>query len=407
MALRRSLQSLIGAAAALAALAVRAYTASRPDEIPFAKHAIDLGAYETCAIGDINRDGHPDIVSGENWYEGPVWTKHHFRTIEYGRNSTEDLSDLLLDVNGDGYLDVISSASHAKKLWWTENPGRSGGRWQEHLIQPYDVEFTFLVDLDNDGRAREVLPQASKKEPLAWFEVKNGAFVRHIVSDHGYGHGIGVGDLNRDGRNDILTPTGWLEAPPDPRVGKWKFHPEWDDMGKTGYLYVLDVNGDGRMDIVTSMAHDYGIFWMENLGGGQWKKHVIDDTWSQAHAVTMVDLNGDGRPDFITGKRYMAHNGEDPGEREPLGIYWYEYLRKPDGSIDWVKHIVDYSTMAGAGNQVAVADIDGDGDLDFAVGGKSGLYLFENLTRSNVRIRQAQRVRSSSGSTPWMERPLR
>jgi hypothetical protein len=104
--------------AALVAAAAGAYTASRPAEIPFAKHTLDLGAYETCAVADINRDGRPDIVSGENWYEGPAWSKHHFRSIEYGRNATEDLTDLTLDVNGDDYPDVISSASHAKKLWW-------------------------------------------------------------------------------------------------------------------------------------------------------------------------------------------------------------------------------------------------------------------------------------------------
>jgi hypothetical protein len=120
---------------------------------------IDAGAYETCAIGEINRDGHPDIVSGENWYEGPKWLKHNFRSIEYGRNATEDLSDLLIDVNGDGYPDVVSCASHAKRLWWSENPGRSGGVWRDHPIEEgHGIEFTFLVDLLNRGRAGDVLP---------------------------------------------------------------------------------------------------------------------------------------------------------------------------------------------------------------------------------------------------------
>ena len=218
------------------------------------------------------------------------------------------------------------------------------------------------------------------KDPLAWFEVKHGAFVKHVVSPRSYGHGIGVGDINGDGRNDIVTPLGWLEAPADPRSG-WKFHQEFD-LVSVGYIYVLEVNGDGRNDLVTSMAHDYGLFWMENLGGGKWAKHVIDDTWSQAHAMTMVDLNGDGRPDFVTGKRYMAHNGSDPGEREPLGIYRYAYWTVKDGSVEWIKHIIDYGGRAGAGMQIGVADLDGDGDLDLARGGKTGLFLFENLTKS-------------------------
>lgn len=351
---------------------------------------IDPGAFETCAIGDINHDGKPDIVSGENWYEGPKWTKHHFRSIEYYRNATEDLTDLLLDVNGDGYPDVISSASHGNRIWWNENPGAKGGEWKEHLIEDgHSIEFSFLVDLDNDGKAEEVLPQwggHQMEDPLAWFERKNGGFVKHVVSPRSYGHGIGVGDINGDGRNDIVTPLGWLEAPPDPRSGNWKFHGEFD-LVSVGYIYVLDVNGDGRKDLVTSMGHDYGIFWMENRGDGKWTKHMIDDTWSQPHAMTMVDLNGDGRPDFVTGKRYMAHNGSDPGEREPLGIYWYEFrpAKDPsakDGPIEWVKHIIDYGGRVSAGMQIGVADLDGDGDLDLAMGGKTGFFLFENLTKT-------------------------
>ncbi len=90
--------AICGAGAALAA----ALAASRPAEIPFEPRRIDRGAYETCAVADFNRDGHPDIVSGENWYEGPTWIQHHFRSIGYFRNATKDLTDLVLDVNGDG-----------------------------------------------------------------------------------------------------------------------------------------------------------------------------------------------------------------------------------------------------------------------------------------------------------------
>ncbi|MDQ2777601.1 MAG: VCBS repeat-containing protein [Acidobacteriota bacterium] len=379
-------QILIGSLAvcAVGSLAL-AFVVTRPGEIPFVKHTLDLGSSESAAIADVNGDGKLDIISGENWYEAPSWKKHHFRDISYTNYYIDDLSTLPLDVDSDGHVDVVTSGWFSKKLAWWRNPGKGEVTWQEHSIQTgYPIEFTFLVDLDNDGKVNEILPQfGDEKAPLAWYERDgHGGVAKHVVSPHSYGHGIGVGDVNGDGRNDILTPQGWLEAPPDPRSANWKFHPDWK-LGTLGFIYVTDVNGDGRPDIVSSMAHDYGIFWMENKADGTWEKHVIDDSWSQPHAVTLVDFRGHGNLGLLTGKRYMAHNGHDPGAREPLGVYWYERLLDPDThQVEWAKHVIDYGGRTGGGIQIPVADIDRDGDLDFVVAGKSGLFLFENKTKS-------------------------
>ncbi len=367
-------------AAAICLACALAWAAGRPGEIPFVKHTLDLGAAETAAVADINGDGKPDIISGENWYEGPKWTPHKFRELGYRDNYVDAFSDLPLDVNGDGAVDVIGCTWFSRRIYWSENPGPRGGVWKEHQIysgQP--VEFAFLVDLDNDGKARELLPQFGGKEGgTVWFELKNGAFIRHVVSAATDGHGIGAGDVNGDRRADILTPEGWYEAPADPRAGEWRFHRAFG-LASTGYLHVVDVDGDGRNDVVTSLAHDYGLLWIRQEAGNVFgKPSVIDESWSQAHAVTLADLNGDGRPDLVTGKRYMAHNGRDPGEREPLGVYWYEYRKSEDGKrIEWIRHVLDYSTRTGGGMQIAVADVDGDGDLDIVTPGKSGLFLFE------------------------------
>lgn len=376
-------------AAALLVMAGLLFAVTRGDEIPFEKHTIDLGASEPCAVADIDGDGRPDIVSGEFWYAAPQWTKHRFREIDTTGNYIDDFSDLPLDVNNDGRMDIVSVSWFSKKIWWNENPGKGSSSaaalWKEHVIDTgAPVEFAFLVDLDNDGQARELLPQfGDDKRPLAWYEAKSGSFVKHEISDRSYGHGIGVGDLNGDGRNDILTSKGWLEAPADPRAGRWTFHADYEVPGNLGFLYVLDINGDGRPDIVSSMAHDYGVFWLEHMSDGKFVKHVIDDSWSQAHALTLVDLNGDGQKDILTGKRFMAHNGRDPGEREPLGVYWYEYKKLPgaDHKVEWIKHTIDYSTRTGGGMQIPAVDLNKDGAIDFLVAGKSGLFWFENRTR--------------------------
>jgi hypothetical protein len=360
---------------------------ARSPEILFLRHTIDLGVSETCAIGDFNGDGKPDIFSGDSWYENPTWKKHDVRRLkEYG-TYLASLTDLPLDVDGDGKMDIVSSGWHSRKVWWSRNPGKDGVLWEDHVVEEgYPVEFSFLVDLDNDGKAREVLPQfGNTKAPTEWFEAVGGTLQKHVVSPRSYGHGIGCGDVNKDGRNDIITQSGWLEAPPDPRQPDWKFHPEFN-LGNTSFIFVIDINEDGLPDLLTAMAHDYGIFWMEQRPDHTWVKHMIDQSWSQAHALTLVDLNGDGRKDLLTGKRFSAHDGHDPGGHDPLGIYWYEYHKSEDGkSVEWSRHIIDYSSRAGGGMHIPVVDVDGDGDLDFAVGGKSGLFLFENLTKGKAR----------------------
>jgi hypothetical protein len=351
----------------------------RPPDIPFQKLELDLGASETAAVADINRDGKLDIISGENWYAGPKWTKTKFRSLHWENNYVDALTDLTMDVDGDGWVDVLTCSWFSKEIVWWKNPGKSGEWKKLPIIDGYNTEFMFLVDLNNDGKAREVLPQFGGAAPTLWLEFKDGKWHQHLISELNFGHGIGAGDVNGDKRTDVLTSRGWFEAPSDLQNGTWTRHADWELKEQLSFIHVHDVDGDQQPEVIAGNAHDYGLFVLKKANDGKWNKSMIDVFWSQVHAVTLVDLNQDGKLDILTGKRFLAHD-TDPGSRDVNGIYWYERVATKRGN-PWVRHIIDYGSRTGGGMQMPAVDLDGDGDVDFVAPGKGGLFVFLNKTK--------------------------
>ncbi len=143
------------------------------------------------------------------------------------------------------------------------------------------------------------------------------------------------------------------------------------------------------MDLIFGRGHSYGLYWLEQKGDSAhrtWVKHVIDESFSQVHALKLVDLDGDGQPELLAGKRYRGHSGNDPGSYDPLVIYYYKIDRR---TAAFTRYAVSVNGTAGAGTQFVVQDLDGDGDLDIAVAGKTGVHFFENLKID--RVPKAQR----------------
>lgn len=138
----------------LAAPVCLLWSITRPPEIRFEKHTLDLGAAETSAWADVDGDGTVDLIAGENWYRAPNWEQHRFRDLPFVNNFIDNFSDLPLDVDGDGRVDIVSCSLFTHTLSWWRNPGAAGS-WTQHIFdKEHGSEFAFMVDLDNDGKAR-------------------------------------------------------------------------------------------------------------------------------------------------------------------------------------------------------------------------------------------------------------
>lgn len=356
-------------------------------ELKFRKRFLDDVKYEAAAVFDVNNDGVPDIVSGEYWYEGPEFTKKHkICDVVFDGNYHHDFCDYGMDVNGDGKIDIITGSWFGEGVMWRENPG-DDREWATRLIEPCsNIETIRFLDVDNCGMP-EIFPN-TPNEPQFFLKLimdetgkGTGSFRKHVISEGNSGHGMGFGDINGDGRVDVILKDGWLEQPANPFQTPWTFHREFDLGSASVPVLAHDITGNGLMDLICGQAHDYGLAWWEQgkdaHGNRTWVKHEIDTVASQYHDLWLADLDGDGEMELITGKRYMAHNGRDPGEYEPIGIYWY----KIDGG-KFEKHVIDYGPAgqaSGCGIYFWVADLNGDGRPDIVAPGKDGLYLFENL----------------------------
>jgi hypothetical protein len=360
---------------------------------------------EGANVGDFNNDGKLDVVAGPWWFEGPDFTKKHeiyapkpFDPHNYSNNFLTFTGDF----NGDGWLDVLQVPYPGTDAYWYENPGAKGGPWKKHVaVHDCGNESPAWIDINGDGRPELIYCITGQLGYATWDPKRpDDLWKFHPITPkenryQRFTHGVGAGDINGDGRMDIVEAQGWWEQPADLKTDQpWKFHPfKFADAG--AQMAVYDVDGDGLNDVITSWhCHHYGLVWYQQQrsasGEITWKQHVIlppepdlksdalkSETLriSQMHSLDLADMNGDGRMDIVTGKRYWAHGPSGDKEPDaPAVLYWLELQRDKEAGAKFIPHKIDDNS--GVGTQVIARDLNGDGVPDIVVGNKKGIFVF-------------------------------
>ena len=356
--------------------------------------------------GDFNRDGEADVVAGPYWYAGPGFeVRHEFYpavALPPEKSPSDSMFSYVHDFNGDGWHDIlVLGRVHLHEAYWYRNPRGADGHWGKHFVfRRVQGESPPFLDVDGDGRPELVCHHEGR---WGWIapdrERPTEPWSFDAVTERGeydqFYHGTGIGDVNGDGRLDLILNEEWWEQPPgDAGRETWVAHPFRFSAGRGGaQMFAYDVDGDGDNDVVTSLdAHGWGLAWFEQVRDGDevtFREHLIMGdrsreaelgvAFSQPHAIALADVDGDGLLDIVTGKRRWAHG--PVGDVEPNAlpvVYWFRLVRE-DGTVRYEPHLIDDDS--GVGVQITAADVNGDGAADVLTASKLGAFVFLNRVR--------------------------
>mgnify|MGYP005840811783 FL=1 len=278
------------------------------------------------AVVDLDRDGDWDIIASSASGSAPgldavLWFENN-GAQSFTRHTLASSVDCPLwseaaDLDGDGDLDVVTTAFDADSVYWFQNDGSQNftRRTLESNFSPlYDrgPEYGDLVDLDRDGDV-DIVIVGEQNENIVWWQNNGaGAFTKRNIS------------------MGFTTPMSWS-------------------------VRAADLDRDGDLDLAVNGYN--GLAWFQNDGQQNFSKRIIDSTYRSYYAAPLfpVDLDRDGDIDLLAGTFGMTTPCCSTTDDD---ITWWEN----DGNGNFSSHLIE-KIFAGPWNLCA-ADVDQDGDID-------------------------------------------
>ncbi|MCZ6793112.1 MAG: VCBS repeat-containing protein [Planctomycetota bacterium] len=379
---------------------------------------------EGASFGDLNRDGTMDIVAGPYWYAGPdfkVKREIYPPKPQNRQRYADNFFSFVHDFDGNGWNDVLVVGFPGTPAAWYENPRDATAHWTRHeVFDRVSNESPHFTNLVGDPRPELVCTRQGRfgyvsvnweRPETAWKFTP----ISDAVAAKRFGHGLGVGDIDGDGRLDVVSKDGWYQQPAS-LDGDWPFHGHVFARAGGAQMYVYDVDGDGDNDVISSLAaHDHGLAWFEHKRQGaeiHFERHLIMGrqphenrygvVFSELHAVDLHDMDGDGLKDIVTGKTYWSHHTRTPSWHDGAVVYWFR-LERRDGEVDFVPHRADDDS--GIGRQVVAGDVNGDGLPDIVSANMKGTFVLLQRRREVsqeewARAQPAVHVPPTAGRDP-------